>query len=160
MKKLIAYDDINGEFEDFESIEDARKELEEIFYQNDEGYHPDGVRSCKIYEQIEELEFKITEERANYKYDYDDEAPEGEEHLVWPYDSAFEQVGKHNFALVPTEREKKICQLIEKLQKSYMSDAECAKDCGTGEVHVKEFENKAIGLGLAANIVKKHCGIK
>ncbi|MFP4461936.1 MAG: hypothetical protein ACLFQE_07035 [Thermotogota bacterium] len=159
MGKYLAYDGIDGEFENFENIEGARNYLTEGFLSEDEGYHPE-MTTCKIYGLIEKVLYKKIDSRENYKYDYEDEAPEGEEDLVWPYENAFDEVGEHEFSPVPTEREEQICQLIEKLQKCYIEDAKCAKYYGTGKVYEKEFEDKAKGLGLAIEIVKKHCGIK
>ena len=47
MKKYLAFDGINCEYKPFETIEEARKWLEECFYNDGEGYHPD-LESCKI----------------------------------------------------------------------------------------------------------------
>lgn len=39
MKKYLAFDGINFEYEDFETIEEAQKWLEECFLDSDEGYY-------------------------------------------------------------------------------------------------------------------------
>lgn len=96
MKKYLAYDAGENEYESFETIEQARAWLKEGFLQDGEGYHPD-TESCKIYELKETVTLTVVDEKKNYKYQSEEDAPEGEEDDVWPYDNAFDTVSKHEF---------------------------------------------------------------
>ncbi len=99
--KYLAFDGINLEHEEFETIEEARNYLTECFLCPDEGYHPD-IKSCKIYQLIETVDYEIVDSKENYKYDYIDDLPEGEddESQVWLYNNEFTEIWKHKFVSV------------------------------------------------------------
>lgn len=87
MKKYLAHNPINWEFEEFETIEEARLFLEESFLDSDEGYHPD-TRDCKIYQLVETVELNLIDKKSNYKYSDEDDIPEDDETSdFWPYPS-------------------------------------------------------------------------
>ena len=97
MKKYLAFDGINGGHEDFDTIEEARKWLEDCFLSPDEGYHPDFA-SCKIYQLAETVECEVVDKKENYKYIYEDDIPEGDnESQAWPYSTDFDEIWKHKF---------------------------------------------------------------
>jgi len=103
MKKYLAFDGINGGHEDFDTIEEARKWLEDCFLSPDEGYHPDFA-SCKIYQLAETVECEVVDKKENYKYIYEDDIPEGDnESQAWPYSTDFDEIWKHKFVPVPSE---------------------------------------------------------
>ena len=102
MKKYLAFDGINGGHEDFDTIEEARKWLEECFLDEEEGYHPDFA-SCKIYQLAETVECDVVDKKENYKYDYEEEGDESE---VWPYDPAFDEIWEHRFVPVAARQSK------------------------------------------------------
>jgi hypothetical protein len=85
MKAYLAHDPINGEHEEFETIEEAREFLEESFLDSDEGYHPDAS-TCRIYKLIETVKMTVVDEKSNYKYDSEDDVPENDETGdFWPH---------------------------------------------------------------------------
>lgn len=97
MKRYLAYDGINGDYEKFETIEEAREWLKEGFFRPGEGYHPD-LKSCKIYELKEVVDYDVIDSKSNYKYVDETDIPEGdEESEAWPYDSAFDEIWQHKF---------------------------------------------------------------
>ena len=103
MKKYLAFDGINGGHEDFDTIEEARKWLEDCFLSPDEGYHPDFA-SCKIYQLAETVECEVVDKKENYKYIYEDDIPEGDnESQAWPYSTDFDEIWEHKFVPVPSE---------------------------------------------------------
>ena len=96
-KKYLAYDGINGDHEGFETIEEAREWLEECFNDPVEGYHPD-FQSCKIYELKEIVEYEVVDSRENYKYQNEEDIPDGDtESEAWPYSNEFDEVITHKF---------------------------------------------------------------
>ena len=105
MKKYLAFDGINGDHEEFDTIEEAREWLEDCFLSPDEGYHPDFA-SCKIYQLAETVECEVVDKKENYKYIYEDDIPEGDnESQAWPYSTDFDEIWKHKFV---SETDKKI----------------------------------------------------
>jgi len=100
MKKYLAFDALNGDYEEFETIEEAQKYLEESFCDVDSGYS-DETELCKIYELKQTVKLEIVDSKENYKYVYIDDAPidedVDEEKDVWPYDSAFDTIAEHKF---------------------------------------------------------------
>ena len=98
MKKYLAYDAVNNDYEEFDTIEDARKFLEEIFLDDcGDGYSPE-LTDCKIFELKEVVEYDVIDRKENYKYEYEDEIPDGDEDSeAWPYDSLFDEIWKHKF---------------------------------------------------------------
>lgn len=114
-KTYLTYDPINGEYETHETIEEARKYLESMFIDAVDGsYHPDTDR-CKIYKLEEVVEIEVTDRKSNYKYEYDEEIPEGdEESEAWPYPNEFDEIWKHHFTKV---EDKNWIPVTEKLPK-------------------------------------------
>ena len=105
MKRYLAFDGINGDREEFDTIEEAREWLEDCFLSPDEGYHPDFA-SCKIYQLAETVECEVVDKKENYKYIYEDDIPEGDnESQAWPYSTDFDEIWKHKFV---SETDKKI----------------------------------------------------
>lgn len=97
MKRYLAFDGINGDHEEFDTIEEAREWLEDCFSSPDEGYHPD-FQSCKIYQLAETVECEVVDKQENYKYIYEDDIPEGDnESQAWPYSTDFDEIWKHRF---------------------------------------------------------------
>ena len=83
-KKYLAFDGIDHDHEEFNTIEEARKHIEEIIL-GDDGYDPDVVL-CKIYELKEIVDYDVTDSRENY----DDQEN-------WPYADEFVEVWAHKF---------------------------------------------------------------
>lgn len=97
MKKYLAYDAINSEYEEFDTIEEAREWLEEGFLDSSEGYHPD-VDDCKIYKLFETVTHEIVDSKSNYEYENEEDIPEENESAeAWPYDNSFDEIWKHKF---------------------------------------------------------------
>ena len=102
MKKYLAFDGINGGHEDFDTIEEARKWLEECFLDEQEGYHPDFA-SCMIFQLAETIECDVVDKKENYKYIYEEDVPDEEEgEEVWPYGAGVDEIWKHKFVPVPS----------------------------------------------------------
>lgn len=100
MKKYLAFDGINCEYEEFETISDAEKWLEEIFLDSSEGYHPD-MKSCKIFELRATVDYDVIDSKENYKYEYEDDIPEDDkESESWPYNTDYDEIWKHKFVAV------------------------------------------------------------
>lgn len=100
MKKYLAFDSINCDYEEFENIEDAKKWLEECFYDSSEGYHPD-IKDCKIYELCATVDYDVLDSKSNYKYVYEDDIPEDDnESEAWPYNSGFDEIWEHKWVNV------------------------------------------------------------
>jgi hypothetical protein len=97
MKRYLAFDGINGDHEEFDTIEEAREWLEDCFLSPGEGYHPD-FQSCKIYQLAETVECEVVDKKENYKYMDEDDIPEGDnESQAWPYSTDFDEIWKHKF---------------------------------------------------------------
>ena len=117
MKKYLAVDGINGDREEFDTIEEAREWLEDCFLSPDEGYHPDFA-SCKIYQLAETVECEVVDKKENYKYIYEDDIPEGDnESQAWPYSTDFDEIWKHKFVPVPSKLLRQRDELREELIK-------------------------------------------
>lgn len=100
MKKYLAFDGINCEYEEFETIEEAQKWLEECFLDSDEGYHPD-MDCCKIFELKQTVSYDVVDKKENYKYVYEEDIPEDDEKSeAWPYSTSFDEIWKHKFVTV------------------------------------------------------------
>lgn len=103
MKKYLAFDGINGGHEDFDTIEEARKWLEECFLDDQEGYHPDFA-SCMIFQLAETIECDVVDKKENYKYIHEEDVPDDEEgEEVWPYGAGVDEIWKHRFVPVSSE---------------------------------------------------------
>lgn len=103
MKKYLAFDAINHEYEDFDTIKEAQKWLEEAFLDQSEGYHPD-LTECKIFELKQTVTYDVIDSKENYKYINEEDIPEGEEgEEVWPHDDMFDEMWQHRFVDVTFE---------------------------------------------------------
>ena len=104
-EKYVAFDGINGYYEAFETIEEAQSWLEEGFFDAEEGYHPD-MKSCKIYELKQTVDYDVVDSKENYKYECEDDIPEDDEKSeAWPYDNRFDEIWKHKFVDVPKTKQ-------------------------------------------------------
>lgn len=100
MKKYLAYNGIDHEYEEFETIDDAHEWLAECFLDSDQGYHP-NMTSCKIFLLHQTVSYDIVDSKKNYKYEYEDEIPDHDEiSEAWPYDNLFDEIWKHKFVTV------------------------------------------------------------
>ena len=79
-EEFLAWDGINNEHEEFDTIEDAIEYLEECFFDGYEGYHPDS-ESCKIYKLHKTIDFDVIatkkegekwSEEQNYPNEFDE----------------------------------------------------------------------------------------
>lgn len=70
-KKLFVWDGVNGDMEEFKTIEEAQKFIKENFIEESEGIHPD-IESVIILEQIfdtvvEEIQGKEEEYKVVFR---------------------------------------------------------------------------------------------
>ena len=100
MKKYLAFDAVNGDHEEFETIKEAQNYLEEIFIDVEQGY-ADETELCKIYELKQFVKLETIDSKENYKYECIDDVPDDEnideETDIWPYDNSFDKIAKHKF---------------------------------------------------------------
>ena len=89
----LAYDGINADHENFDTLEEAQKYLEEVFL--DEGYDPEMV-SCKIYKLVQKVSFDVVAKKT----DFTDEEWEEE-----GYSDEFDEMWKHKFIECGEEKE-------------------------------------------------------
>lgn len=101
MKKFLAYDGINCEYEEFETIEQAQEWLKEVFLDADEGYHTE-LDSCKIFELKQVVDYDVIDSKDNYKYMHDEDIPEDdEESKACPFGGCdYDEIWKHKFVNV------------------------------------------------------------
>lgn len=111
MKKYLAYDSINSDYEEFETIEQAREYLVEAFLDPDEGYHPDLI-DCKIYELKETVEYDVIDKKENYKYMDEDDIPEGSDEEAWGHGDV-DEVWKHKFIDIKCDHLPEAGKMIE-----------------------------------------------
>jgi hypothetical protein len=103
MKNYIAYNSIDSEYERFDTIEEAREYLEEIFLDSEDGYHPE-MDSCKIYALKEVVKYDVVDKKENYKYLNEEDIPDDDDvSEAWPYDNAFDEIWRHKFVDVDKE---------------------------------------------------------
>lgn len=101
----LTYDPVNGEYEYFETIEEAREYLQEGFLDDDEGYHPDA-EDFKIYKLYEKVVITELDNKENYKYPSEEAAIEAndEEALdkedYWNHPDHWDAISKHEFKKV------------------------------------------------------------
>jgi len=81
IKKYLAHNPINGDYEDFDIIQEAQEWLEASFLDSDEGYHPDA-EDCCIYQLVEKVKLTIIDEKINYKYESEDDVPEDDQKAI------------------------------------------------------------------------------
>ena len=94
MKKYIAYDYDNSDYESFETIEEAQDWIKEG---NSEEISSD-INEWFIAEIIQRPVFKETDRKENYKYLDEDDIPEDDtESEAWPFSNEFDFVGKIEF---------------------------------------------------------------
>ena len=103
MKKYLANDPVNGIYELFETIEEARNYLTDCFLYEDEGYHPD-TESFEIYELIERVKITVVDEKSNYKYASEENVPEDDQEAIdnedyWKH-SYCDEICTHEFVKV------------------------------------------------------------
>jgi len=99
MKKYLAYDACDGQTKRFESIEEARKWIDEQSV-IDESVD-EKVKFSAIYILHEKVEIEVTDKKSNYKYQSEDDIPEDDnESEAWPYSSDHEEMWKINFVQV------------------------------------------------------------
>ena len=103
MKRYLAFDAANNEYEEFDTIEEARAWLKDGFLDQSEGYHPDA-ESFAIYEIKERVKIIVTDRKENYMYENEEDIPEGSDEDAWPYDNAFDYVCKHEFIAADIDR--------------------------------------------------------
>jgi hypothetical protein len=84
--KYLAFDGINCDYEEFDTIEEAREWIEEGILHPNEGYHPDG-ESFKIYQLVENLKYNVIAERKNFTAEQWEEM----------YDSNYDEIWEHKF---------------------------------------------------------------
>lgn len=89
MKKFLAFDDVNGEHETFDTIEEAREYLKEGFFDINDGYHPDG-EGCGIYELTEKVKYDVVAKKSDFS----------EEEWNEKYNKNFGEVWEHKFIKV------------------------------------------------------------
>ncbi|MCK9220244.1 MAG: hypothetical protein M0P47_09375 [Bacteroidales bacterium] len=97
MKKYLAYDAINSEYEEFETLKESQKYLEEAFLDKDENeYHP-NLKHCKIYIQILGVDYDVIDKKSNYKYESEEDIPDGDDDSeAWPF-GYVDEVWRHKF---------------------------------------------------------------
>ena len=145
MKRYLAFDGINGEREEFDTIEEAREWLEDCFLSPDEGYHPDFA-SCKIYQLAETVECEVVDKKENYKYIYEDDIPEGDnESQAWPYSTDFDEIWKHKFVPVPSE----LLRQRDELREALINVMAIIKDC-----YLLLFDNEKPAVKQAEAAIK------
>lgn len=83
--RYLAFDSINNDYYECDTIEEARETLKECFLQ--EGmYHPD-LEGCCIYELKETASYDVIADKESYEED-------GKE---WKWDNDFDEIWKHKF---------------------------------------------------------------
>jgi hypothetical protein len=90
MKNYIAYNSIDSEYESFNTIEEAREYLEEVFLDRQEGYHPD-IEGCCIFQVKEIVQYDVVDKRENFTA------------ASWPYSDEFDEIWRHRFVDVSGE---------------------------------------------------------
>lgn len=95
-KLYLAFDGINGEYEEFDTIEEAREWLEESFMDSKEGYHPDAAL-CLIYKLEETVVLSLADKQENYKYITEEDVPEDSDEECWPYPTQFDEIWTHKW---------------------------------------------------------------
>ena len=85
-KPYLAYDGINSEYEEFATIEEAEKFLEESFLDQDEGYHPD-LESCKIYKLEKQVKLHVIDRADDYTT----------EQWLAKYSAEYDEIWTHEF---------------------------------------------------------------
>lgn len=107
MKRYLTYDACQGEFEDHDTIEEAREHLKECFFDSyDRVYHPD-TSDCQIFELKEVVKVEVTDKKSNYEYEYEDDIPEGEDGEAWPYDSDVDEIWNVRFEELTIKEDEK-----------------------------------------------------
>jgi viroplasmin and RNaseH domain-containing protein len=89
---------MNNEYESFDTIEEARNWLEYCIKDDIENvYHPD-LEGCEIYKLVETVGIDVIDEKANYKYENEEDIPEDDnESEAWPYSNDIDEIWQHKF---------------------------------------------------------------
>lgn len=91
-KKYLAVCTVENEFNFFDTIEEARKWIEE-FVTDEDGISEDHLNTSHIFELRENASYKVVDSKSNYKYMSEEDVPESEEEdSVWPYNSEYEEI--------------------------------------------------------------------
>ena len=101
-KNYVAYFSEQGEFEFFETHEEAEQWLRDWYY---ECYPDDTIsgRDC-IAKVTHRSSFTETDRKENYKYVYEDDIPEDDdESEAWPHSSEFDVIGTLTFEKIAEE---------------------------------------------------------
>ena len=93
-KRFVAYDSDNGEYEEFNSKEEAEKWL------NEGQEDVLGVDACDGYNFIAEIKWRSvfyeTDNKENY-HEHTDECGEDCDEEEWPYNSDFDRIGESKY---------------------------------------------------------------
>ena len=94
MKRFLAFDGINCEHEEFETIAEAQEWLKEAFFDENECcYHPD-LESCKIYELREIVKYNVVDRKSNHTVGEWEEKHGDDVEEIWEH--KFEDVKRGN----------------------------------------------------------------
>ena len=97
MKRYLTYDACQGEFEDHDTIEEAREHLKRMFFDSDDRvYHPD-TSGCRIFELKEVVKVEVTDKKSNYEYENEDDIPDPADGEAWPYGNECEEIWDVSF---------------------------------------------------------------
>lgn len=101
-KRFLAFDSCNNEYQEFNTLEEAQKWIED-------GVKFDGEISSegddsKIYQLHSILEYVITDQKSNYQFENEEDDVD-DTGSVWPYDNEWDFVGDIEFKQVNPETE-------------------------------------------------------
>ncbi len=113
-KRFLVYFSPENEYEEVDTIEEARLSLKDVICCSEEGLYRPDADSCKIYELKEVVKIKVLDSKENYKYLYEEDVPEGEDEAdVWPYSNDFDEIWEHE--LIDVNPSLKIADIRNKL---------------------------------------------
>jgi hypothetical protein len=97
MKKYLAFDSINYEYEEFETIEEAHEWITNVILDPDDGYASE-FSGCKIFELKEIVDYDVIDSIDNYKYKNEEDIPDDDDTSeAWPYSDTFDEIWQHKF---------------------------------------------------------------
>lgn len=104
MKNYVAYFSEQGEFEFFETHEEAESWLRDWY---NEGFPEETMEGRDFIAKVtHRSKFTETDRKENYKYVYEDDIPEDDdESEYWPHDSEIDVVGNLTFEPIKMEEE-------------------------------------------------------
>ena len=104
MKKYVAWDGVDYNHEEFDTIEEAQKYLEKCFFDDNDRTYSSDLIHCGIYELCQKVSYDVIDKKENYKYEDEDDIPEDdEESEAWPYSTVYEEIWQHKFVDVKEE---------------------------------------------------------